>query len=160
MIVEWLNRPITRIFESPAPTVGSAQYMPDADDFTFGSAEGEELRRRVSDPWYTFIKEGKKTVEGRIVRPNGPWAKLKVGDTVTFYLDPEHPEDDKIRVEITHIKHYKDFEEYLDKESLEKTLPGVKNNEEGLEIYKSFFKDPEEIKKHGVTAFGIKLLKK
>ena len=55
-------------------------------------------------------------------------------------------------------KVYPSFESYLRSEGLHKTLPPIEKLEDGLKIYRLFYKLEKEIKS-GVVAFELKVLK-
>ena len=65
----------------------------------------------ISEPWFTFINNDKKTVEGRLNK--GKFSKIKKGDIVFFR--------NKLGVIMTivlDVKKYKTFQEYLKNEGL------------------------------------------
>ena len=102
------------------------------------------------EPWYSFIKQGKKTVEGRKAIPR--WCKIKVGDTITF----TDGKDDKFSVKVTGVNKYNSIEEYLISETLQRALPGIPTIEEGLKIYYQWSKE-DDIKKYGFLGIQIEL---
>ena len=64
----------------------------------------------------------------------------------------------EFRTVIVSKKLYKTFESYLRSEGLHKTLPPIEKLEDGLKIYRLFYKLEKEIKS-GVVAFELKVLK-
>ena len=86
----------------------------------------------VSEPWFTFMKKGKKRIEGRLNK--GTFSELKKGDIIQF-----NNNDNNFKVKITGIKHYNTFHEYLTMEGLKRTLPGIKTIEEGVNIYYKYY---------------------
>lgn len=40
----------------------------------------------LSKPWFTHVKTGVKTIEGRLNNPAGFWSHLQIGDRVTFSM--------------------------------------------------------------------------
>ena len=109
----------------------------------------------VSEPWFTYIKLGLKTVEGKKKSPT--WEKLRKGD----YLKITNGKD-WFLAEIVNINTYEgsndNLADYLKKETLERTLPGIDTLEEGIKVYLT---EPvswtkEEIKKYGVMALQLK----
>jgi ASC-1-like (ASCH) protein len=77
--------------------------------------------KHLSEPWFSLISLGLKTVEGR--KNKGDFNKMEIGDIVKWTND-----DFKSRHILTKIvgkKIYKTFEEYLKKEGLQKSLPGM-----------------------------------
>jgi ASC-1-like (ASCH) protein len=100
---------------------------------------GNEYPRRLtwkkhcSNPWYGYIKNWSKGVEGRIRR--GDWMRITKGDLVHFYCD-EDPVG--FTVLVTYVVNYASYEEYLKHETVTKCLPGITNINEALKIYRGF----------------------
>jgi len=116
----------------------------------------------VKTRWFNAIKNGKKTVEGRL---NKKFGHLKKGTTLVIRKNPESTNSKNnsennnhvlIAVVTDNIK-YHSFEEYLLQEGLARTLPGVRTIEEGIHIYRSFYSEEDE-KAHGIAAIHIKLV--
>ena len=97
----------------------------------------------VSEPWFTYLLTGQKTVEGRKGSPK--WTHLEVGDGVIFRdaSNPTRQFPARI-IEITHYVGDDALRDYLVGETLERTLPGVHSLEEGEAIYHQLSR-PEEI---------------
>lgn len=109
-------------------------------------------RISVSEPYFTLIDRKLKTVEGRLNK--GKFKDLKKEDIVTWY----HEQDDKVRecdTVITNIRHYKSFEEYLKRETLKKTLPGIPSIECGVAVYRQFYNKNKE-NEFGILAIELK----
>jgi ASC-1-like (ASCH) protein len=104
----------------------------------------------VSEPWFTLIKLGLKTVEGR--KNKGRFKEMNVGDIIEWKNS-----DFGERSFLTKIigkSVYNTFEEYLETEGLDKCLPGIDTMEEGLNVYfKYFTKEDEE--QYGVVAIQL-----
>ena len=107
----------------------------------------------LSEPWFTLISLGLKTVEGR--KNKGRFKEMKVGDIVEWTNDDFKPR--KVLTRITEKKNYKTFEEYLRKEGLQKCLPGMPSIEHGLSVYFKYFTKEDEAK-YGVTAIRIQVI--
>ena len=105
-------------------------------------------RVHVAEPWFSLIKSGRKTVEGRIKKP--PLSTFRVGDGVEFYSSLS----DKVYARITNIVHYPTFMEYLKCEGIECCLPGVSSLEDGVGVYYGFYTKQQELE-HGVLAIHI-----
>lgn len=105
----------------------------------------------VQDPWFSFIKKGIKSVEGRLNK--GKFQDMKAGDIVTWSNRGQY-----IDTYITDIVEYETFKEMLQEETLGATLPGVERIEEGVKTYHQFY-NAEKEKEHGVLAIKIKLIK-
>ena len=102
----------------------------------------------IKEPWYTFIKDGKKVVEGRLNK--GKFMNIKKGDIVFF--------QNKLGIVMSivlNIEKYKTFKEYLKKEGLDNTLPDIKTIKDGEKIYYKYYSKKDE-KELGVLAIHIK----
>jgi len=104
-------------------------------------------RLHCQDPWFTFIRQETKTVEGRKNLPQ--FKDWQVGDTLIFFLDEK-----EFCTKIIDLRHYSSLEDYLRTEGIAKVLPGVKSLEEGLAIYYQWSK-PEEIIQYGFLAIEV-----
>lgn len=102
----------------------------------------------VSEPWFSLIKLGLKTIEGRLDRP--PFSDMKKGDTITFH-NKDLGFDRSHSVKIVSRKKYATIEEFLKTETLEKTLPGIDNMEDGEKVYRKYY-SPEREKEFGILA--------
>ncbi len=107
----------------------------------------------VSEPWFTLICLGLKTVEGR--RNKGRFKEMKVGDIIEWSNTDFMPRSVKTR--IIRKKEYKTFAEYLEKEGLDKCLPGMPTLEHGLSVYFKYFTKEDEAE-FGVIAIEIELV--
>lgn len=109
------------------------------------------LSIHCDDPWFTYIRKGLKTVEGR--KNTHSYKRIRTGDRLSFTNGKE-----SFTAEVTEIRNYTTLEEYLEDVTLEKALPGVETVEEGLSIYYQW--SPEEkIKQYGFVGIFIKPLK-
>jgi ASC-1-like (ASCH) protein len=104
----------------------------------------------VSEPWFTYIKDNKKKIEGRLNK--GVFATLKKGDIIKFTND-----DKSVTVKIKKIVKYNTFEEYLSQEGLKRTLPKVLTIKEGCDIYYKYYTKEQE-KEFKILAIYIKLI--
>ncbi len=102
------------------------------------------------DPWFSYIRQGIKTVEGR--KATHTYKRIRVDDQINFSNGQE-----SFLVEVTEIREYQSIEKYLEDVTIEKALPGVKYIEEALEIYYQW--SPEEkIRQYGFLSIFIKLI--
>ena len=109
---------------------------------------GQQYTITVKQPWFDFIKQGKKTVEGRLNR--GLFARLKVGDKITWIH-----KNLKYQVNVVYIKKYDSFKQLLEEETIEKVLPNMSDINKGLEkVYHRYY-TPEDEKQNGVVAIGM-----
>lgn len=112
-----------------------------------------EYRKHLSEPWFSLIKTGLKTVEGRLNK--GDFSEMKEGDIISFFNN-DQPFHREFKVRIISTKNYKTFEEYLRIETLRKTLPGVDKVKDGISIYYQWYKKDEPT--YGVRAIRIECL--
>ena len=106
------------------------------------------LIKHVEEPWFGYIRNGKKTIEGRLNK--GSFQELKKGDIIHWKND-----DKIIKTKIISIHHHKDFEKMLKARRLYNVLPGIKTYKDGVKIYSKFF-SPFDVKKYGVLAIKIR----
>ena len=105
----------------------------------------------VEERWFRPLVSGKKPIEGRKKTPT--WEKITVGQEI----DLTCKETVEIRpFVVTHINEYENLEEYLQKEGLQRCLPGVNSFEEGIEIYQAW-SSPEELIKYKFLAIGLRI---
>ncbi len=111
---------------------------------------GRELRVHhmgLEEEYLELIKEGKKTVEGRV--KDDKRVRIKPGDKILF--------NRRLLVEVVDVREYDSFEEMLREEGLENVLPNVDSIEEGVEVYRKFYSSGKE-KMFGVLAIEIRPL--
>ena len=104
------------------------------------------------EPWFSLIKSGQKTVEGR--RASSLYNSIKEGDIVIFKNEGEF-----FSAKVVKINKYvgKDpLTEYLQSESLSKTLPGIETLEEGRNVYLKFY-TREQIASTGMLALHVQV---
>ena len=106
-----------------------------------------EIRITLKEPWFSYIKEGKKTIEGRINK--GLFRQLQPGKNVIFTNGYN-----QVKVKIIGKNEYSSFEEMLKKESLGSVLPNIKSIQEGVNIYRQYFTEDVE-KQYGVVALKL-----
>lgn len=105
----------------------------------------------IKEPWFSFIKNGKKVVEGRLNK--GIFSKLKQGDVITW-----KNKNLKIKVMVKYIKVYPSFKDMLSQETISRVLPNTSNLDKGVNIYHQYYKSDDE-KQYGVVAIGMELMK-
>jgi ASC-1-like (ASCH) protein len=104
----------------------------------------------VSEPWFSLILLGLKTVEGRLNK--GRFGDMKEGDIIEWYNDDfEHR---SITTIITQICHYSSFESYLTKEKLKYCLPSISSIKDGVNVYYKYY-TPENESKFGIAAIHL-----
>lgn len=109
--------------------------------------------KHLSEPWFTLVKLGIKSVEGRLNK--GSFKDMKIGDTITFYNNDVIERNFKVK--IVKINVYDSFKNYLKKETLKKTLPGYNKIQDGLAVYYKYFTREDE-KTYKVKSFHLELL--
>jgi len=109
----------------------------------------------LSEPWFTLVNCGKKTVEGRINQ--GSFEKMDVGDIIKWTNNIDLSTERSILTKIIDKIKYTTFEEYLIAEGLNNCLPGITNITQGLDVYFKFYNKEQE-KEYGVIAFRLKVL--
>ena len=105
----------------------------------------------VSEPWFSLIHLGLKTVEGR--KNKGRFKDMQVGEIIEWHNDDFKPRT--ILTQITHKATYPTFADYLKSEGLNNCLPGIPTLEHGLSVYFKYFTEADE-KEYGVVAIGMK----
>ena len=106
------------------------------------------LQVHCQEPWFSLIKEGIKTVEGR--KNTHTYKKLQEGSLLHFSNGKE-----SFEAVVTEVRQYPSLEKYLEDVTLEKALPGITSLEEALTIYHQWITE-EEIKQYGFLGIFIK----
>ena len=110
--------------------------------------------KNVSEPWFSLIKLGLKTIEGRL--NTGDFSRMKVNDIIIFQ-NKEFNFVRKYKTVIKKIYYYDTFKEYLEDKKLERCLPGIDDIEDGLSIYYKYYSKEDE-NKHKIVAIKIKVI--
>ncbi|XP_037496503.1 uncharacterized protein LOC105628461 isoform X1 [Jatropha curcas] len=98
----------------------------------------------VQEPFFSQIKNGLKTVEGRCA--GGKYSRIEPGAMVLL--------NKSIVLEVEDVRRYASFLEMLEAESPSKVLPGVKTIEEGVKLYRNFYTEEREMP-NGVLAISL-----
>ena len=113
------------------------------------SGGGDIYTMRIQNPWFTYIKNGEKTIEGR---PN-------VGKHATF-KPKQHikimNKEESLMVEIVGILHYASFSDLFTYEGIENILPG-KNEVDGIQVYRQWYSEEKE-REFGVIGLRLRLM--
>lgn len=109
------------------------------------------------EPWFSFIKKGIKTVEGR--KGIDRWKKIKVGDTIVF---TDGSDNNKFNAAVTGINVYEgkgtdSLKNYLETETLARALPSIKTMDDGMKVYMQW-STPEQLEKYGMLGIQVKLI--
>jgi ASC-1-like (ASCH) protein len=108
----------------------------------------------LSEPWFSLISLGLKTVEGR--KNKGIFKEMKVGDIIQWTNDDF--DNRTVLTKLIKKVEYDTFSDYLNNEGLENCLPGMPSLEHGLSVYFKYFTKEDE-KEFGVIAIHLELIK-
>lgn len=101
------------------------------------------------NPWFSFIRDSQKTVEGRKNLPK--FRTWRPDDHVIFQCNNE-----EFSTRIVALRSYKNLSDYLNAEGFQRVLPGVKRLDEAMRIYLQWSTE-EEIAKCGFLAIEVTL---
>ncbi len=118
------------------------------------SIRGKQHRIECAEPWFSLIREGKKTAEGRLNSPK--YAKIKIGDSLLLWSQAYGEEVNITRV-VTGRNEYKSFGDMILGEGIENILPGYNDLTAGIAVYHQYY-TPELEAKHGAVAFQLGLM--
>ena len=104
----------------------------------------------VSEPWFSLISTGLKTVEGR--KNKGKFKNMKVGDVIVWTNDDFGKRQCKTKV--VRKTEYKTFHDYLQTEGLDKCLPSIPTIKQGLSVYFKYYTKEDEAR-YGVVAIEL-----
>ena len=110
-----------------------------------------KVQNPLECPFFDHLNNGLKVVEGR--KNSEKYQKYNVGDQLNFQYGNE-----TLKTKITYIHQYENVKQYLEKETVDRALPGIKTIEHGMEIYGKWVKQKEcdELKnKYGFGFLGI-----
>ncbi len=103
------------------------------------------LNINVQEPYFSFIKDGQKTVEGRLAKEK--FTSLKVGDFLMI--------NEEVKKEIVGVYIYPTFSDMIIMEGVKNVIPDAKDLDEAVGAYYKFF-TPEDEQSLGVCAIKIK----
>ncbi len=104
-----------------------------------------KLKLSVQEPYLSFIKSGKKTVEGRLAKEK--YLKLQKDDLIKI---------NDLEVKVVKVTKYPSFRTLILSEGIEKVIPNARNLEEAVDVYYKFYSKDDE-KLYGVVGISIKL---
>jgi len=104
--------------------------------------------RKIDRYFFEAIKLGKKTIETRVATKK--YRKIKQGDILEFTCGRNRLVK---RVAEAHL--FKDIDTLVETLGLKKIMPQVFSLKEAKEIWQSFPKYREKIKKYGLVAFEL-----
>ena len=109
-------------------------------------------RNHRNEPYFTFLKNGQKTIEGRIKK--GKYTDIAPKDHIVV---SKKESTETIEVLVIGVRTYKTFKEMLSHEPLQKVLPNTNSIDAGAAIYRQFYSAEQE-KQYGVVAIEITLI--
>ncbi len=109
--------------------------------------------KNVSEPWFSLISLGHKSVEGRLNK--GDFEKMKIGEIIKWTNNDFQSRE--ILTKIVGKNVYTNFKEYLETEGIENCLPTFKNIYDGVNVYYKYYKQSDE-KEFGVVAIKLKVI--
>ena len=107
--------------------------------------------KHLAEIWFDHVRHGRKTCEGRLDK--GFWGECDYGDVITFHNDS----NEQCQVRVKGVHRYATFRDMLEHETLEKTLPGIKNLDQGVDVYHEFYSKEQEAR-YGVIAILMELV--
>lgn len=111
------------------------------------------LELKCKNEWFNLIKTKEKTVEGRL--KSDKFNNLKCDDIIK--LSNDEVAGEFVFLKVLKVVEYKTFKEMLEIESLEKVLPTVDDINNGINVYRNFYTEEDELQK-GVIGIHIKLI--
>ncbi|XP_058748790.1 uncharacterized protein LOC131621758 isoform X2 [Vicia villosa] len=101
----------------------------------------------VQEPFFTQLKDGLKTIEGRCA--TAKYNRIELGNLILL--------NKSLVFEVQGVRRYPSFFDMLETEDLGKVLPGVENVKEGVKIYRRFYTEEME-QANGVLAISVSKL--
>jgi ASC-1-like (ASCH) protein len=114
-----------------------------------------EFELTVSEPWFSLIENGQKTVEGRLFK--GIFTEFRVNDTIRW-INNRNGKEKSVTVKITKLSKYPNFGDLLFNEKLYKVLPGFPNIKCGIVLYDRIYSSFNEIKEYGTLAIEMQVV--
>lgn len=105
-----------------------------------------------AEPYFTFLKNGQKTIEGRIKKEK--YAEIKAGDHI---IVQNNAETDSVEVVVKATRIYSTFKEMLEKEEYKKVLPDVQSIDEGVAVYERFYTQEQQCE-FGIVAIEVEVI--
>lgn len=105
-----------------------------------------------AEPYFTFLKNGQKTIEGRIKK--GKYCFIESGDGIEVSNENE---TDSVNVKVKRVTDYHSIEQMLNTEDFKKVLPDAESIEQGVGLYRKFYSSDQEAE-FGVIAIEVGLV--
>lgn len=114
-----------------------------------------ELRKHLSEPWFSLVAVGAKRFEGRLGN-NADFGSARKGTEVTWYND-DLGQTREVRTRIASKRRYASFASLLRAKGVAAVLPTVASLEHGAAVYAAFYPESKQ-KEHGVLCIELELL--
>ncbi|MFO7807444.1 MAG: ASCH domain-containing protein [Candidatus Moraniibacteriota bacterium] len=98
----------------------------------------------VQEPYYDYIINGQKTIEGRLNK--GKFSLMQIGDHLLI--------NNEFKCKIKRKTNYKSFQSMIESEGVKSVVPDKKGIQEATNVYYNFFTKEQE-QKFGVVAIKI-----
>ena len=108
-------------------------------------------RMNLPEPWFSLLKVGQKRTYATVHTDK----RLGKGDIITFHNN-EMGWPRVCSAKITSVHFYPSFEACIQKEGLDRALPGVDTIEEGLRVYRAHYSKADE-EKYQVVAYRLRV---
>lgn len=115
-------------------------------------AFAKAIKIPIENRWWLFIKGGVKTVE--VKKNSDTWKNVVEGSIVNFIDETTH--DSLLRL-VKSVKVYKNIEDLLLAEGLDKVLPGIATIAGGIYLYEGLWPTLED--RDVITAHGLKAIR-
>jgi len=115
-------------------------------------AKHSKYRNHRVEPYFSFLKNGEKTVEGRLNK--GKYLDMRRGDFIQVFNKLETA---SVTVQVVRVSRYDSISQMLENEELRRMLPDVNSVEEGLSIYRRFYPEQQE-EESGMVAIEVELV--
>lgn len=108
----------------------------------------------LSEPWFSYVRAGRKTIECRLFRDK--FRAVHVGQIIRFHHAP--PEEIRpIETRVVDIRRYASFAECLERDAFYRILPDTRDIDDGIQIYRKFYNADDE-KSYGVIAIEFNVM--
>lgn len=104
------------------------------------------------EPYFTFLKNGQKTIEGRLQK--GWYLHVAPGDHINV---SNADETDSITTEVIRVQRYKNIREMLKSEGIGKLLPDIVSIDDGINVYRRYYTAEDE-KSYGAVAIEVRVI--
>jgi len=107
----------------------------------------------LSDPYYEYVRSGKKVWEIRLKK--GGWEHMKEGEAALLFH--RSGKGEFIVVEVLERREFESIVEALESVGVQNAIPQARSVEEALGEYRKFYSKEKE-KKYGVVAFRVRVV--